>query len=195
MPRASRRMPYAVCVFPPSHLLPATRYQSFAVHSGVKLKCHPSSKRHLAHARFARSDRRLLSRAISGLCRCLTSMLPAPCSMLHAHPMREVIWIPSWLGEWADRNGNFRNFPVFAAFAALFFFVVTFYQRLVTRYDQWQLAFGAFLATALLGILLEAAQLLLPHRWADPMDIVWSSLGAFVGALVAWLVARFVSVC
>ena len=134
--------------------------------------------------------------------------------------MREMWWIPDGLGEWADRNGNFRNFPVFAALAALLFlvfntchavaaprvggFVFNFFklqtancrlttstpastsnQRLVTRYGRWRVAFGAFFATALLGILLEVAQLLLPNRHADPMDLLWMTLGAFVGSFTA----------
>jgi hypothetical protein len=118
--------------------------------------------------------------------------------------MSELPFIPTWLGTWADRNGNFRNFPVFAAFAALLFFVFKFfrlqtadcrlntsnlastsYQRLVTRYCRWRPAFGAFAATALLGVALEALQLLLPNRHADPMDLLWMTLGAFVGSFTA----------
>jgi len=37
--------------------------------------------------------------------------------------MREMAWIPGWIGEWADRNPNFRNFPVFAALSAVLFLV------------------------------------------------------------------------
>lgn len=117
------------------------------------------------------------------------------CALAPSPNMREMWWIPGWLGEWADRHGNFRNFPVFAAFAAVLVCAVTAYSPLVARYGRLRLAFGAFIATALLGISLEAAQLFLPHRWADPMDIVWSALGAFVGSTVAWFVARYVSVC
>jgi VanZ family protein len=46
-----------------------------------------------------------------------------------------------------------------------------------------------FCAAAVLGALLEVLQLLLPHRWADPMDVFWSVLGAFVGASFAGLVS------
>jgi glycopeptide antibiotics resistance protein len=128
----------------------------------------------------------------------------ATCSLAPSPNMREMWWIPGWLGEWADRNGNFRNFPVFAALAALLFFVLRFFQLntancrlttstpastsnqpLVTRYGRWRIAFGAFAATALLGVLLEVAQLLLPNRHADPMDLLWMTLGAFVGAFSA----------
>ncbi len=99
--------------------------------------------------------------------------------------MTELPFIPTWLGTWADTNPNFRNFPVFAIFAALLFFVVTFYQPLVTRYNRWRLAFGAFAATALLGALLEVAQARIPGRWADPFDVMWCALGALVGVCVA----------
>lgn len=50
------------------------------------------------------------------------------CSLTPSPNMREMWWIPDWLGTWADRNGNFRNFPVFAALAALLFFVLRFFQ-------------------------------------------------------------------
>ena len=36
-----------------------------------------------------------------------------------------------------------------------------------------------------LGVALEALQLLLPNRHADPMDLLWMTLGAFVGAFSA----------
>jgi hypothetical protein len=36
----------------------------------------------------------------------------ATCSLAPSPNMREMWWIPSWLGEWADRNPNFRNMPV-----------------------------------------------------------------------------------
>jgi glycopeptide antibiotics resistance protein len=112
------------------------------------------------------------------------------CALAPSPNMREMAWIPGWIGEWADRTPNFRNMPVFAALSALLCFVVTLYQPLVTRHGRWRIAFGVFVATGLLGIALEALQLLLPHRWADWVDVFWSVAGAFFGALVAWIVAR-----
>jgi hypothetical protein len=47
----------------------------------------------------------------------------ATCSLAPSPNMREMAWIPAWLGEWADRNPNFRNFPVFAALSAVLFLV------------------------------------------------------------------------
>jgi VanZ family protein len=43
----------------------------------------------------------------------------------------------------------------------------------------------AAVCVSALGIALEVAQLLLPGRWADPMDVLWMTLGAFVGAFTA----------
>ena len=113
----------------------------------------------------------------------------AICSLTPSPNMREMWWIPDWLGTWADRNGNFRNFPVFASYSALLCLVVTFYQQPATRYGRRRIAFGAFAATALLGVALEALQLLLPNRHADPMDLLWMTLGAFAGAFAAGLVS------
>jgi hypothetical protein len=135
----------------------------------------------------------------------------AICALAPSAYMTEIPFIPTCVGEWADRNGNFRNFPVFAAFSALLFFVFnslqlqtancrrnpstpasTSNQQLVTRYGQWHLALHAFLATALLGVALEALQLLLPGRHADPMNVFWSVLGALAGASSAAFAFEFV---
>jgi putative exporter of polyketide antibiotics len=35
----------------------------------------------------------------------------AICSLAPSPNMREMAWIPQWLGEWADRNGNFLQLP------------------------------------------------------------------------------------
>jgi hypothetical protein len=107
----------------------------------------------------------------------------ATCALAPSPNMREMWWIPGWLGEWADRYPNFRNFPVFCAFSALIVLVVTRYQPLATRYGRWRLAFGVFVATSLLGASLEVLQLLfLPNRHFDWADIGWSASGAFAGA-------------
>ncbi len=105
--------------------------------------------------------------------------------------MREMVWIPQWLGEWADRNPNFRNFPVFAALSALLFFVVVGYRPPTTRNFRWLIALGVFVVTALIGVALELLQRTLPGRWSDPWDVMWSTLGALTGALAAaWLSKR-----
>jgi VanZ family protein len=118
----------------------------------------------------------------------------ATCSLAPSPNMREMAWIPGWIGEWADKNPNFRNMPVFAALSALIVLVVTSYPRLATRYGRWHLAFGAGVATALLGVSLEVLQLLfLPNRHFDWADIVWMTTGAFGGASVAFSFGRMLS--
>lgn len=37
--------------------------------------------------------------------------------------MSRIWWISDWVGNWADRHPLLRNFPPFAAFSALLFFV------------------------------------------------------------------------
>jgi glycopeptide antibiotics resistance protein len=108
----------------------------------------------------------------------------AICSLAPSPNMREMWWIPDWLGTWADRNGNFRNFPVFAVFAALLFFVFRFF-RLPTANRILPTALRAAVCVSALGVVLEALQLLLPNRHADPMDLLWMTLGAFFGAAIA----------
>lgn len=103
--------------------------------------------------------------------------------------MTELRFIPQWLGEWADRNPNFRNFPVFAAFAFLLFFVFTRYLPPVIRNSCWRRALSAFIVTSTIGVLLELAQILIPSRVADWHDVVWTSLGALAGALSCALLA------
>ena len=118
--------------------------------------------------------------------------------------MSRIWWIPDWVGNWADRHPFFRNFPPFAAFAALLFFVWQFLSpvsdlrppnstdsfrpfvlgRLVLR--RATLCFGA---VAVLGTSLEFLQQMIPERaaYAHPWQITWSVAGAFVGAFGAAL--------
>jgi len=113
----------------------------------------------------------------------------AICSLAPSPNMREMWWIPEWLGAWADRHGNFRNFPVFAALAALLFLVfsllpASFYSSLKLKFQpfSFRTALRAAVCASALGIALEVAQLLLPNRHADPMDLLWMTLGASTGA-------------
>jgi len=116
------------------------------------------------------------------------------CALAPSSNMREMWWIPQWLGEWADKNPNFRNMPVFAAFTFVLFFVWSSFRPSnrtseAPKHCLVRLAFGVFVATALLGILLEVLQLLLPNRWADWRDVCWSVSGAFAGALAAYFIS------
>jgi VanZ family protein len=76
----------------------------------------------------------------------------------------------------ASREGGF----VFSSF------------RLQTANRQLPTALRAAVCAGALGVLLEALQLLLPHRWADWRDVFWSVAGALTGALVALIIACFV---
>ncbi len=113
--------------------------------------------------------------------------------------MTELRFIPQWLGEWADRNPNFRNFPVFAALSALLLFVWSLFARgngsdvsmsAFPRFSIWRRAAVCAVCTGLLGIVLELAQILMPGRVADPRDVLWMTAGAFVGALAACYVSK-----
>jgi glycopeptide antibiotics resistance protein len=113
------------------------------------------------------------------------------CALASSPNMREMWWIPEWVGDWADRNGNFRNMPVFAVFTALLFFVFSAF-RLPTANRILPTALRAAVCASALGVALEALQLLLPNRHADPMDLLWMTLGASVGAFGAALASMFI---
>ncbi|MFM8886826.1 MAG: VanZ family protein [Chthoniobacterales bacterium] len=124
----------------------------------------------------------------------------ATCALSPSSYMTEISFIPTWLGTWADANPNFRNFPVFAALAALLFFVFSllpsaFYSSVKLKFQPFglQTALRAAVCASALGVLLEAAQLLLPGRWADPVDVMWMTLGAFAGALITLLLTFLLS--
>jgi hypothetical protein len=114
--------------------------------------------------------------------------------------MREMAWIPGWIGEWADRNPNFRNMPVFAALSAVLFFVFSSFRLqtanchlptspqvprpVVPSLLVLRRAALCFCAVALLGASLEVAQLVfLPNRYFDWAEIGWMTTGAAAVAL------------
>ena len=115
----------------------------------------------------------------------------AICALAPSAYMTEIPFIPTWLGKWADANPNFRNFPVFAIFAALLFLALSFFQ-LPTENRTLNTALRAAVCASALGFALEVLQLLLPGRYADPMDIFWSVLGALAGASSAAFAFEFV---
>lgn len=118
--------------------------------------------------------------------------------------MSRIWWIPDWIGQWADRHPFFRNFPPFAALAALLFFVASLLRPMTancllntsapapTRRFQWRRALFCFIAVALLGTALEFLQQMVPERkeYAHPWQIMWSVAGAFVGSFGAALLMR-----
>ena len=92
--------------------------------------------------------------------------------------MTALQWLPQEVGQWADREPNFRTaFPFvgLAFFLALIFF-------------EWSRPWGAVLAVILSLLVLAAAevgQLALPGRTADWKDIGWGSVGIASGLLIA----------
>lgn len=91
--------------------------------------------------------------------------------------LSELGWMPDWLGGWADRHGNFRNFPAFTVLAVVLVYTVG-------------LRLGTALAASL-GIAFELIQLGTRGRSFDWADIAWSVAGAGVGGGSAWLVRRW----
>ena len=94
---------------------------------------------------------------------------------LRASPwVGEVPWIPRWISDWADRNGNLRNLPAFAALA--FALIPTL---------GWRLGSGV---AAALAISLELAQHFIAGRTFDWADIGWSLAGVAlaIGVVLSW---------
>ena len=85
----------------------------------------------------------------------------------------ELPWMPRWLAEWADHNGNLRNLPAFAALTLVLWPVL-----------GWRL--GAAVA-ALMSVGLETAQVFIAGRTFDWADIGWSLAGVAAVAAPAWL--------
>lgn len=99
------------------------------------------------------------------------AVLPLAYLALRPSPfVAEVSWIPPSIGEWADRNGIFRN-------TVAFFALGLFYFALIGR--RWPHA----LALALFATLIEVAQIWIPHRVFDLKDIAAS----LAGLALAWL--------
>lgn len=87
----------------------------------------------------------------------------------------EVPWIPDWLAGWADRNGNFRNFPAFAGLTLIL--IVPLGLR------------GASWVAGVSAVGLESAQFFIAGRTFDFADIGWSLAGVALVAAGAVLVA------
>lgn len=89
----------------------------------------------------------------------------------------DLSWIPKWLSEWADRNGNLRNLPAFAALTLVLLWPL-----------PWKHA-GFF--AALVAVTVESAQFFIAGRTFDWADIAWSLAGVTLVTLPAALFARF----
>ena len=90
--------------------------------------------------------------------------------------MSHVPWIPSLVGEWADRDPNLRTAIPFVGLA----FFVTVALHCFGRW--WSLIFALLVSLVVLAAA-EVGQLYLPDRTADWKDIGWGSLGALIGAV------------
>lgn len=127
------------------------------------------------------SSSRLL-RLLAAVCAILGAAALAYLSLRPSAFVGEVVWIPSWLGRWADRHGVLRN-------AAAFFVFGFFCFACLGRRPLHLWALGAF------AVVIEVAQLWLPHRVFDWRDIVASLAGLVCAWLLVWLGHRFKRSC
>jgi VanZ family protein len=98
--------------------------------------------------------------------------------------MREIPVLPDFLAAWANANPTFRNFPAFGLLSVLLVFVGNLCRGTSEVRGLIATALLAAAAVSVAGVVLECLQLVLPGRFFDPMDIVWSVAGAFAGAIL-----------
>lgn len=94
--------------------------------------------------------------------------------------LREVSWLPGWLGAWADQHGDLRTGVPFFVLSSYFALEAwwTFRSFKYLPYVLWIL--GASGLLVLLG-LAEVIQVWLPQRTASFGDIAWGSVGTIAG--------------
>ncbi|CAA6696205.1 MULTISPECIES: hypothetical protein [unclassified Lentimonas] len=98
--------------------------------------------------------------------------------------LMEINWIPNWLSQWADANGNGErrtSVPFFALSGYLTLEAMFAFKE--CRALPWMI--WALAAYALFGLLCltEFIQIWLPERTASWADIGWGTLGIAGGAL------------
>jgi glycopeptide antibiotics resistance protein len=101
--------------------------------------------------------------------------------------MTTVPWIPNWLAKWADSEPTFRNFPPYAIATLLSTLTALAWIRPRTRRQGLLVILGMLCLWTLLGTGLECAQLRLPYRKFDLLDITWSVVGALAGSVLSLL--------
>ena len=110
----------------------------------------------------------------------------AYCGLTGSPYMSFVPWIPGFVGDWADRNPDFRNFPAFSLLTSAIVLAAACVRGHLRHLGVTAAVCAA--AAAVFGSLLEFAQLFLPQRAASWPDVFWSALGALAGAFAALLV-------
>jgi hypothetical protein len=99
--------------------------------------------------------------------------------------MTTVSWIPKYISRWADAEPTFRNFPPYAIATLLSTLTAMAWIRPCTRRQGLLVILGMLCLWTLLGTGLECAQLWLPYRKFDLLDITWSVVGALAGSALS----------
>ena len=111
--------------------------------------------------------------------------------------MTTALGLLNWLVRWADSEPTFRNFPPYAAATLLSTLCALAWIRPRTQAHSLLTILGMLVFWTLLGTGLELAQLWIPYRKFDLMDIAWSAAGALAGSLVLvigdglWVIGRW----
>ena len=93
--------------------------------------------------------------------------------------------MPAWLGKWADAYPIFRNFPAFALLSFVTTFALMSWSVIQRTLNSLAVAIISWLGVSLIGVALEFAQIWIPARSFDLLDIAWTLAGAFMGSLIA----------
>ena len=101
--------------------------------------------------------------------------------------MTTVSWIPKFISRWADAEPTFRNFPPYALATLLSTLTALTWIRPHTRTHGLLIILGMLCLWTLLGTGLECAQLWLPYRKFDLLDITWSVVGTLAGSTLSLL--------
>lgn len=121
-------------------------------------------------------------------------------SLRSSPALSEITWLPRWLADWADRNGNLRTGVPYLGASFLTCWCISLYQQLCpavmisagVRYFM-HVVLGASVWFILL-VLTEFMQLWMSKRWACWQDVFWGGCGILLGVLlwgcVAWLCVR-----